>query len=82
MTSFGTLFRQLFLQKSRSAYLIFGIQFLAAFVLTILTLGSAGLNNPKIDQTAINTVAAAFLTFFDAMFFNSSSLFSNDELEK
>ena len=63
MTSFGTLFRQLFLQKSRSAYLIFGIQFLAAFVLTILTLGSAGLNNPKIDQTAINTVAAAFLTF-------------------
>ncbi|WP_301049252.1 hypothetical protein [Lactobacillus intestinalis] len=63
MTSFGTLFRQLFLQKSRSAYLIFGIQFLAAFVLTILTLGSAGLNNPKIDQTAINTVAGAFLTF-------------------
>lgn len=63
MTSFGTLFRQLFLQKSRSAYLIFGIQFLAAVVLTILTLGSAGLNNPKIDQTAINTVAAAFLTF-------------------
>lgn len=43
--------------------MIFGIQFLAAFVLTILTLGSAGLNNPKIDQTAINTVAAAFLTF-------------------
>lgn len=64
MTSFWTLFKEFFKQKSKPAYLIFAIQAAAALVTIIMTMFSAGsMHNPQMFGEKTNVALACFLSF-------------------
>ncbi|GAA3636156.1 hypothetical protein GCM10022297_13500 [Lactobacillus hamsteri] len=63
MTSFWTLFKEFFKQKSKPAYLIFVIQAAAALVTVIMTMFSSEMQNPQMFGAKINVAVAWFLAF-------------------
>ncbi|RVU71714.1 MULTISPECIES: ABC transporter permease [Lactobacillus] len=65
MTSFGTLFRELFKQKSKTTYLVFLIQLIAAIIFVIFGLISAGpgsYDHAMIAGVKVNALVAWILS--------------------
>lgn len=70
MTSFWTLFKQLFKQKAKSAYLLIAIQVVAALVLTLLGLISSHseMSHAQVAGVAIQNVIMVYILSFVLIF--------------
>lgn len=70
MTSFGTLFRQLFKQKAKSAYLLIAIQLIASLVLTVLSLINDGseMNHAQVAGVSIGNTVMTYLLSYGLIF--------------
>lgn len=70
MTSFGTLFKQLFKQKAKSAYLLIAIQVAASLVLTVLTMisNSSEMSHAQVAGVAIGNIVMVYLLSYILVF--------------
>lgn len=70
MTSFGTLFNQLFKQKAKSAYLLIAIQAITSLVLTVLSLinYSSEMNHAQVAGVSIGNTVMAYLLSYGLIF--------------